>query len=268
MPLLEVPGATIYYEVHGEGPPLVLIPGGRGTAEVFRAVLPHLAARHTTVVLDRRGFSRSTLAGPQDGDKLDKDVDDIHRLIQALGIGPAAVFGSSSGAVVALRLLASHPDAIRVMIAHEPAAVSLIPDDGHWVDFFARMYAVYRKRGMAEAYAMFRDHGFAEVDRQAMKASVNLQDDQTLANSTHWFENELRQYTAVRLDVAAFEGLSEKFVAAAGEASVGFPTYEVARLLAEQTGTPLLAFPDGHIGYATSPAGFGRVLVEALETAA
>ncbi|EKF21004.1 alpha/beta fold hydrolase [Nitratireductor pacificus] len=265
MPFLHVPEATIYYEVHGEGPPLVLVPGGRGTAEVFRALLPHLTARYTVVLMDRRGFLRSKLLGPQDGDKLASDIDDIHRLIEALEIGPATVFGSSSGAVVTLGLMAAHPESVQTMIAHEPAAVSLLPDDGHWVDFFARMYAVYRESGMPAAYELFREHGFAEVDKQAMKASVNLDDEETRANSTHWFENELRQYTAVQLDTAAIAEHSQKFVAAGGEASAGFPTYEVARLLADKTGTPVLQFPGGHIGYATHPAEFAQVLLRFLD---
>jgi pimeloyl-ACP methyl ester carboxylesterase len=65
MSLLDVPGARLYYETHGSGPLLLLIPGASGTVGGF-AGGEHLAAQYTVVAYDRRGFSRSRLAGPQD----------------------------------------------------------------------------------------------------------------------------------------------------------------------------------------------------------
>ena len=64
--ILEVPGARLYYETHGSGPVMLMIPGATGTADSFRRVTEHLAAHYTVVIYDRRGFSRSKLDGPQD----------------------------------------------------------------------------------------------------------------------------------------------------------------------------------------------------------
>lgn len=98
MSVLDVAGARLYYETHGSGPLLVMIPGAGGAADVFRMVTEHLAPHYTVVIYDRRGFSRSRLDGPQDYDRrLETDADDVRRLVEHLGDGPATVFGASSG---------------------------------------------------------------------------------------------------------------------------------------------------------------------------
>src|SRR5437660_3457064 len=85
MSTLKVPGAQLSYEVNGDGPLLILIPGARGEGEVFRPLAHALAAQYQVVTYDRRGFSRSELDGPQDYDyRLDTDADDVRRLIEHL----------------------------------------------------------------------------------------------------------------------------------------------------------------------------------------
>src|SRR5262249_12740700 len=82
MSILAVPGARLYYETHGSGPLLLMIPGAPGTADVFTRVTDHLAAHYTVVTYDRRGFSRSQRDGSQDYDhRLETDADDVWRLI-------------------------------------------------------------------------------------------------------------------------------------------------------------------------------------------
>ncbi|EJU06416.1 alpha/beta-hydrolase [Dacryopinax primogenitus] len=103
MPTLDVPGASLSYETHGSGPLIVFIPGGQGTGDVYHPIATALAAKYTSVTYDRRGFSASILTSD----------------------GTAVVFGSSSGAIVALFLLLSYPESIRTVIPHEPPAIDL-----------------------------------------------------------------------------------------------------------------------------------------------
>ncbi len=56
---LKVPGATLYYEVRGKGPLLVIIPGGPEDAGVFAELAAGLADTHRVVAIDPRGNSRS-----------------------------------------------------------------------------------------------------------------------------------------------------------------------------------------------------------------
>ncbi|MDQ2831687.1 MAG: alpha/beta hydrolase, partial [Chloroflexota bacterium] len=137
MSILDVPGARLYYETHGSGPLLLMVPGAAGTADSFKRVTDHLAAHYTVVTYDRRGFSRSHLAGPQDDDhRLEADAADVRRLIEHVSDEPAIVFGSSSGGVVVLDVLTHHPSVVRTLVPFEPAAMRQLPDGQKWVDFF------------------------------------------------------------------------------------------------------------------------------------
>src|SRR5438876_9438198 len=146
MSTLKVPGAQLYYEVEGSGPLLILIPGARGEGEVFRPLAHLLSAKYQVVTYDRRGFSRSSLAGPQDyGHRLATDADDVRRLIKHLTDQPATVFGNSSGAIVALEVLTHAPSRVQTVVAHEPPTVFLLPDAAKWLAFFDGVYETYRK---------------------------------------------------------------------------------------------------------------------------
>src|SRR5688572_9921394 len=118
--ILKVSGARLYYETHGSGPVMLMVPGATGTADSFRRVTEHLVAHYTVVTYDRRGFSRSQLDGSQNYDRrLETHADDARRLIEHVSDEPATVFGSSSGGVVALKVLTHHPSVVRTLVPHE-----------------------------------------------------------------------------------------------------------------------------------------------------
>jgi pimeloyl-ACP methyl ester carboxylesterase len=260
---LEVPGAHLYYETYGSGPLMLMVPGASGTADSFRRVTEHLAARYTVVIYDRRGFSRSKLAGPQDyAHRLETDADDVRRLIEHLSDEPATVFGSSSGGVIVLEAVARHPSVVRTLIPYEPAAVRLLPDGQKWVDFFFQVYDLYRRSGIEPALKKFREQAFAESDRHHMAGAPK--NEYTVANATYWFEHELRQYPAVDLDLAALKEHADRIVLMAGRESRGYPTYEVNVELGKKLGRRLIELPGGHIGFISQPAEFARELVQAL----
>src|SRR5947209_12769892 len=86
MSTLKVPGAQLSYEASGDGPLLILIPGAKGEGEVFRPLAHHLSAQYQVVIYDRRGFSQSSLDGPQDYDhRLETDAGDVRRKTLASG---------------------------------------------------------------------------------------------------------------------------------------------------------------------------------------
>jgi pimeloyl-ACP methyl ester carboxylesterase len=266
MSILEVPGARLYYETHGSGPLMLLVPGANGEADIFKMVTQHLAAHYTVVSYDRRGFSRSKLDGPQDYERrLETDADDVRRLIEHLNDEPATVFGGSSGAIVALEVFTHHPSVVRTLLPFEPPAVRILPDGQKWVDFFFGVYDLYRQSGMEPALKTFREHAFAESDRQVMaRARERNNGGYVLANTTYWFEHELRQYPAVDLDLDALEAHADRIVPAAGRESRGYPCYEVSVELGKRLGRDVIGLPGGHAGYVAQPAEFARELLDAL----
>src|SRR5205823_9357726 len=79
-------GAEIYYEVAGEGPPIVFAHGLGGNQLSWWQQIPHFAARHTCVAFAHRGFPPSSAVA---GDRApDAYADDLATLIQELNLGP------------------------------------------------------------------------------------------------------------------------------------------------------------------------------------
>ncbi len=114
----QVNGTTLYAEVRGRGPAVLLIPGGAEDAEGWRAVAERLPDR-TMVTYDRRGTLRS---GREDwpGRGSAQHADDAAALIRGLDLGDAVVFGGSSAGVIAVQLAFRHPTLVRRALVYEP----------------------------------------------------------------------------------------------------------------------------------------------------
>ena len=263
---LKVGGAELNYEVAGEGPLLVLIPGAQGSLMVYRGLSEQLASRYKVLSYDRRGFSQSRLDGEQDySRRLDTDADDVAALIAHVGAGPAVVFGSSSGAIVSLRVLTRHPEAVRLLVAHEPPACCWLPDPDAAT---AQNYAVYDKakaEGRPAAMQDFAPRWLAPSDREMLAhAAHSSAAPQIQANMAYWFEHELRQYPATPFDLDAIRGQADRLELVAGEEMRGYPTFDIAETLADELAKTVTILPGGHIGYATQPEPFAKAFVELL----
>jgi acetyltransferase/esterase len=266
MSTLTVPGAQVYYEVAGSGPLLILIPGASGTGESFRPLVPSLVSHYQVVIYDRRGFSRSKLDGPQDyAQRLVTDADDVRCLINHLTNQPALVIGLSSGALVALEVLIRSPEGVQTVVAHEPPAVTLLPDAAKWLAFFDGVYATYRKDGVPKAVHQFAGGTLGSIDRQVIEhARREHANEYTMANAAYWMEHELRQYPRVEFHRARLAAHAERIVLAGGRDSHDQMTSQPNRVLARQLGREIVDFPGGHLGFMSHPALFAKELMNAL----
>jgi pimeloyl-ACP methyl ester carboxylesterase len=95
--VLEVNGTELYHESRGSGPPLLLIMGATGDAGHFEPVAELLAGEFTVVTYDRRGNGRRPRPRGWAATSPEEQADDAAALLEALGLAPAAVFGTSLG---------------------------------------------------------------------------------------------------------------------------------------------------------------------------
>jgi pimeloyl-ACP methyl ester carboxylesterase len=115
----------LYYEVRGDGPPLLLIMGASGCSGVFGQFAEVLADEFTVVTYDRRGNARSPRRADWNATSPEEQADDAAALLAGLGLAPAAIFGTSSAGIFALAAVIRRPESVRGAVLHEPALFRL-----------------------------------------------------------------------------------------------------------------------------------------------
>jgi pimeloyl-ACP methyl ester carboxylesterase len=115
MPTVQVNGAELYYEIHGSGFPLVLSHTGMTSLNNYDQNIPVLAEKYQVIAYDRRGCGRST--APEGTKSAETWVQDLHGLLQHLGIGRAYIGGVSFGAMLSVEFLFAHPEMVEALIS-------------------------------------------------------------------------------------------------------------------------------------------------------
>jgi pimeloyl-ACP methyl ester carboxylesterase len=264
---MKVAGATLYYEVRGSGPVLLMIPGGPADSDVFAAIAPMLAARFTVVTYDPRGNSRSPLDGTPEAWRADVHADDANLLLAAVATGPAYVFGSSSGALVGLALAMRHPDRVHTLVAHEPPVTALLPDRDRHREASQEVYELFESQGAGPAMTKFlaqaglkgapQPPASPSPEMAAMMARMAKNIDLFLAHT-------VRQACEWIPDIAALRAGPVRIIVGAGEASRGHVANDTAIALAEGLGTSVVQFPGDHGGFGSDPAAFAETLDSVL----
>lgn len=109
-----VNGLELYYEIHGEGEPLILLHGGLGSSGMFYDIMPQLARDRQVVAVDLQGHGRTA--------DVDRPIryehlgDDVAALIRHLGFEQVDVMGYSMGGGAALRAAIQHPGVVRRLV--------------------------------------------------------------------------------------------------------------------------------------------------------
>lgn len=102
-------GATVSLVDHGEGAPLVLVPGADGVKETFRYQVTEFASRHRVLVADLR----ETFAPDATFDRL---VHDVYELMRSREAGPAVLLGQSLGGAICMRFAVLYPELVRGLV--------------------------------------------------------------------------------------------------------------------------------------------------------
>ncbi|MGW4804495.1 alpha/beta fold hydrolase [Kitasatospora sp. NPDC004272] len=265
--VLEVPGARLRHFVRGTGPVLALVAGGHGDAGVTDALAARLADRYTVVTYDRRGLSGSAVDEPG-RTTVAVHAEDVSRLLAAVTGEPALVFGSSLGGLVALEFALRHPGRARAVVAHEPAAVRLLPGPERAVALrdLSGAREAFEAAGVDAALRRFAEFaGIDPTDREP-DAPVRARGPEQVRNAEFLLRYDLASLREHRLDLAALKGSGVRVVAGVGENSGRFWPHRCGELLAAELGTGCSVFPGGHNGYAFRPRATARRLHEVLGT--
>ena len=274
---LDAPGAVLHYDVRRGGasiePPLLLV-GSPMEAAAFGPLAEQFTDR-TVVTYDPRGAGRSKRTDGALETTTEEQADDLRRLVAAVGGGPVDIFGSSGGAVNGLALVATHPEGVRTLVAHEPPTAQPLPDRDEVLATCAAIHETYRREGFGPAMAQFiafvmvpgpLPAGFADQPAPDPAAfGLPAQDDGS------------RDHPLVGLNMISTPGYIHNFsalraaptrvVIGVGTTSAAMVAGRAGTAVAERLGAVPVTFPGGHDGFVSGsgePEAFAAVLRKVL----
>ncbi len=283
---LETPDVDLVYDVLGplptaDGQPPLLMAGHPMAADGFFTVAEYFPER-TIVVYDPRGVGRSVRKDGKTERSPDLHSADLHALITKIG-APVDIFASSGGAVNSLALVAEHPDDVRILVAHEPPLIALLPDADAALAAEQGYHDAYHERGFGAGMAQFIVMSSWEGEYNDAYAAQPAPDPAMFGMPTEddggrddpLLSGTARGITSYRPDVAALTAAPTRVVIGVGVESRKTVTGRTSDATAALLGQDPVEFPSHHggflggeFGYAGQPEAFAAKLHEVLDSKA
>lgn len=281
---LSLPDVDVVFDVRGplptaDGRPPLMMIGQPMDATGFATLAGHFGDRTVVTYDPRGGVGRSTRKDGRTEVTPQDQAADVHAVIGEVG-GPVDLLASSGGAVTALALVAIYPDDVRVLVAHEPPLLGLLPDAEAAFAGQRAYEQVYQERGWGAGMAAFiaytswpgefTDEYLAAPAPDPAQFGVPTADDGTRTDPL--LSGVAAPITAYRPDIDALRAAPTRVVIAAGVESRNLMTWRASEALAAALGVELTEFPSHHggfmggeFGYPGQPEAFATRLREVLD---
>ena len=138
MATVEIDGFHLYYEVHGQGEPLVFAHGVGGNHAHWFNQIAFFAGRHQIIVFDHRGFGNSRDPG---GPGRSRFVEDLRALLDHLGLDRVTLVAQSMGGGTCVGFTAAYPERVKALVLADTVIGFKLPDG------LASEVATHRKAG-------------------------------------------------------------------------------------------------------------------------
>jgi pimeloyl-ACP methyl ester carboxylesterase len=250
--LVEVPGARLWHlDTGGDGAPIVLMHAATGSSRVWEHQLPAFtAAGHRVIAFDRRGWGRSEIdaAGLQPGTA----ADDLHALVDHLGVDRFHLLGTAAGGICALDFALSFSERLRsLVVANSIGGVQ----DAEYLALGRRL----RPPAFEALPPALRELGpaYRAAEPDGTRRWVELEQVSRPAGP-----REPAQPTRNRLTFALLETLTVPTLFITGGADLYSPPPVVALFAARVPGAASMTVPDvGHSAYWEQPDVFNRAVL-------
>ena len=269
-------GDDLYYEVRGQGLPLLMIAPGGGDGWQYSYVADILADEYKVITYDRRANARSTMNDPQNFE-ISQQSRDAVAVLHAAGETSAFVFGNSSAAVIALDMAKTQSQAVRAIVVHEAPLARIHPKAVKWQRFFAGVYLTAFRFGSSLASLQFF-FGVQLPVRQMIKATgpANTHKQQSKepyigARDAADFlvKQELLPVTNYLPDFEKIKQNGVKVFIAVSQYGLGRKAWyaQVAQIMAEKLGCERVTFPGHHGSFMDMPVEWAATLRSVLHKA-
>jgi pimeloyl-ACP methyl ester carboxylesterase len=228
----------------------LLIMGASGCGGVFDRFADVLAEECTVVTYDRRGNGRSPRPSSWETTSAEEQADDAAALVDALGLAPAVVFGTSSGGIFALATVLHHPEAVRGAILHEPALFTLFDDPHEARTTVTRVVADgLQEGGPATAFERFIRLVATDANWERLDPRVRQR---MLASAGTYFEKEVGRFDTYLPENQTLAGITTPVQILVSEGSIPYFA-QAAERLAQRMGIHTTRTPGTHFAYLDHP---------------
>jgi len=222
----DVNGLKMYYEIYGQGKPLVLIHGGGSTIQTsFGGIIPQFAKRRQLIAVELQAHGRTN-----DRNKnlsFEQDADDVAGLLRNLNIEKTDILGFSNGGQTAMEIAIRHPEMVNKIIICSA--------------FYNRSAAVpqfwegFDKATLSDMPKVYQEEFLKINNNHASLQNMFNKDVQRMKSFKGWTEEQLR---SIKVPALIFNGNED----------VGSPEHavEMFRLLPH---AKLAILPGGHGTY-------------------
>lgn len=188
MPICRCNDVDIYYEVAGEGEPILFINGLSSDLTRKEAFLDELKKHFKLIAFDMRGVGRS--GNPKEPFTIEDNADDAYELINHVGLEKTNVVGFSMGGSVAINLALKYPKAVNKLIL-----MSTIPAWGRPYDFSKRGRESFSERNISEKFfeeMFYLLHGSKHVKTASVEDYVKLSANPKYPQSADAYAKQLK----------------------------------------------------------------------------
>jgi pimeloyl-ACP methyl ester carboxylesterase len=253
VPYVKSRDASIYFEVHGEGPSLVLAHGAGGNTQIWWQQVPHFSSRYRVITFDHRCFGRSICAPASF--KPDSFADDLIAILDAEGIDRTALVCQSMGGWTGLRMALDHPERLSCLVlCGTPGGI--VTDQ--------IIAAAQRIAEGAAAGGISGNAALAE-DFQKREPGLSFLYDQIGSHNTGFSPALLGQLANARVDPHELKSHTTPTLVISGEEDALFPTEAIREVAGLIPGAELKTISgSGHSPYYEVPETFNRIVDEFL----
>lgn len=189
-----VNGLKMYYEVHGEGEPLVLIHGGGSTIQsTFGNIMPLLAKHNKVIAVELQAHGRTSDRDAPES--FEQDADDVAALLQHLKTGKANVIGFSNGGNTTMQLAIRHRELLNKLVVIS----AFYKREGMMPGFFDGMKEATLDNMPAPLKAAYLD---VNNDPRGLQTMFE-KDKERMLSFADWDDSQLQSITAPTLVMSA-----------------------------------------------------------------
>lgn len=181
MPILNLDDIDLYYEVVGEGAPLLFVHGLGSSSRDWEKQVGFFANRYQVITFDVRGHGKTSKPpGPY---SIPLFAEDTAKMLKALKVGPAHVVGISLGGMIAFQLAISQPEVVKSLVIVNSGPAFVVRTLKEQMQVWQR-FLIVRLLGMRKMGEVLSERLFPEAEQEELRGVF----------VERWAENDRRAY--------------------------------------------------------------------------